>query len=363
VDTGKVLLILVIVFVPAAILWGLFLSRTTRARKPAALLGIPPAMRPGASDDVLEDNRLTRILAGGLIFTVVLAAFIPLYWLPEKTRQDAFQERFDENAIENGQLIFAAPPPLEEDLSPQEFKAEEKALALGQACANCHGAAQKIGDKPTEDTAGGGIANPAFKDPLTGRIVNYVAPPLNNVFTRWDEEVVRFTIERGRPGTPMPAWAVEFGGSMTPQMVDDVISWLKTLPGNNAPPPAFSDDCQKPTSLNDIQCGREIFQARCAVCHGDQGQGKEDPTLSDTAVKDEKTAEYIQGPTWHQGMALWNGDVKHLPTNLHYYTIMNGRRFAFMPPFGEAPSQGIPIPLYPLTDAQIKAVMAYERAL
>jgi mono/diheme cytochrome c family protein len=362
-DTGKVILIAVIVFVPAALLWGLFLSRSKRTRKPAAILGIPQAMRPAAPDDVLEGSRITRIQAGGLVFTVALAAFIPLYWLPEKTRHEAFAHRFEEHAIENGQLIFAKAPLATEDIPAAEFKAFEKAQALGQGCANCHGPPQALGEKPTEATAGGGIATPPFKDPVTGNILNYKAPPLNNVFQRWDEEVIRFTIERGRPGTPMPAWGVEYGGSMTPQMVDNVITWLKTLPGNNEPPPALSDGCQKPTALNDVQCGREIFEARCAVCHGPEGQGKEDPTLSDTSLEDPDTGKLIQGPTWYQGMALWNGDVEHLEKNLHFLTIMNGRRFAFMPPFGEAPSQGIPIPLYPLTDAQIEAVLAYERTL
>jgi len=42
---------------------------------------------------------------------------------------------------------------------------------------------------------------------------------------------------------------------------------------------------------------------------------------------------------------------------------VNGRRFAFMPQFGESPTQGVPLPPYPLTDAQIKAVMEYERGL
>jgi hypothetical protein len=44
-------------------------------------------------------------------------------------------------------------------------------------------------------------------------------------------------------------------------------------------------------------------------------------------------------------------------------TVRNGRRFAFMPPFAEAPTQGIPAPTYPLTDKQIQAVVTYERSL
>jgi hypothetical protein len=64
---------------------------------------------------------------------------------------------------------------------------------------------------------------------------------------------------------------------------------------------------------------------------------------------------------WFQGAALWKGDVKHLSASLHLFTIINGRRFAFMPAFGKTPAQGIPAPPYPLTNAQIKAVMKYER--
>jgi mono/diheme cytochrome c family protein len=127
-------------------------------------------------------------------------------------------------------------------------------------------------------------------------------------------------------------------------MIDDVITWLKTLPGNNAPPEGVSEACGEPAQNQYVSCGQEIFEARCAVCHGPEGQGKEsDP--------------------WYQGLALWKGDVRHLNRQQHFQTILNGRRFAFMPQFGETPSQGIPAPAYPLTNDQIRAVMAYERSL
>ncbi len=108
-----------------------------------------------------------------------------------------------------------------------------------------------------------------------------------------------------------------------------------------------------------ISCGQEIFEARCAVCHGPEGQGKE----GTQTVEMEIEGETIDAPIWYQGMALWKGDVRHLTEREHEYTIRNGRRFAFMPQFAEAPAQGIPVPPYPLTDAQIEAVMAYERTL
>ncbi len=338
-DTGQVFLIAVVVLGPAAILWGLFWMRQNRGRKPAALLGIPPAMRPGAPDEKLEGPRLERVQIGGVLSLLVLVPFIVIYWLPEQQRQEAFTHRFEEGSVERGELIYNAPPELEEDASAAQFKEEEKALALGQACINCHG-----------PEGAGGIAQPAYRDPGTGFPVAWVAPPLNNVFTRWDEEIVRFTIERGRPGTPMPTWGVDFGGSMTDMMIDDVIAYLYEI---QVPLEEVSEDCEKPTQEDRLTCGQEIFEVRCAVCHGEDGSGREGPGTREQP--------------WNPGMALWKGDVRHLPQfqgrDSHYFTIVNGRRFAFMPPFGEAPAQGIPIPQNPLTDAQIRAVMAYERTL
>jgi mono/diheme cytochrome c family protein len=340
VESSDVLLVAVIVLVPAALMWGIFIVRSGRPGKPPrARLGIPMALRPAESDEKLEGPRLERIQVWGVISAVALAAFIPIYWLPERDRQEHFEERFSEESIHRGGLIYQTPPVLEEGIEAVAFKELEEEIALGQNCAFCHGG----------NAQGGPVPN-GFVDPATGETVQYNAPPLNNVFQRWDEEVIRFTIERGRPGTPMPAWGVAYGGPMTEQMVTDVIAYLKNeFPANSEPPEELAAACANPNSSESLDCssGKEIFEARCAVCHGPEGQGKEESG----------------GLGWFQGMALWDGDVTHLPESLHYQTIVNGRRFAFMPAFGEAPSQGIPVPLYPLTDDQIRAVMAYERSL
>ncbi len=364
---GDVILITVIVLGPALLLWGIYLSRTKRRRKAAAILGIPHAMRPGAPDEVLEGRRLERIMWGGFISTFLLVAVAVAYWFPEEQRAEAFADRFEEESLHRGELIFQAPPELEEDISAVRFKELEKELSLGQACANCHGGVVKdpeTGEVDPARSATGGIGNPLFKDPASGDVIAYTSPPLNTVFSRWDEEVVKFTIERGRPGTDMPTWGVEFGGSMTEMMVNDVIEWLKSI---QVPLEEVSEDCKKPEESRYMQCGQEIFEARCAVCHGPKGQGKEDtrliydePAVDDELLKDPKEDDHA---VWFQGMALWKGDVRHLSEDLHFQTIYNGRRFAFMPPFGEAPPQGIPIPPNPLTDAQIRAVMTYERSL
>jgi mono/diheme cytochrome c family protein len=318
-------------------MWAIFIARTGRPGKPPRpSLGIPMALRPAEPDEKLEGPRLERILVWGVISTFALAIFIPAYWLPEKQRQEHFVERFNEESVHRGGLIYQTPPVLEEDIDAIAFKALEEEIALGQNCAFCHGG----------NAQGGPVPN-GFVNPANGETVQYNAPPLNNVFQRWDEEVIRFTIERGRPGTPMPAWGVQYGGPMTEQMVTDVIAYLKEgFPENSEPPAKLAEACANPDSSDALNCssGKEIFEARCAVCHGAEGSGKE-------------------GSPWFQGMALWKGDVTHLDEDLHLYTIINGRRFAFMPAFGEAPSQGIPVPPYPLTEDQIRAVMQYERSL
>src|SRR5687767_7618916 len=152
--------------------------RTRRQRKPAAILGIPHALRPGAPDERLEGPRLERIQWGGFISLFLLLLVMAGYWLPERDRQEHFTARFEEESLHRGELVYNAPPTLEEDISAQAFKELEKELSLGQACSNCHGgvARDDSGEIIKESTAAGGIGNPLFKDPATGDVIAYRAP-------------------------------------------------------------------------------------------------------------------------------------------------------------------------------------------
>jgi mono/diheme cytochrome c family protein len=324
VTSNEALTIALVILVPAALLWTILIVRTGRPGKPVKpATGIPQALRPGQPDEVLEGSRLMRIQVWGLVATVAVAIFIPAYWLPEAEKQTAYTEKFGEQSLHRGELIYNLPPELPEEQDPLEYKEIEKSIALGMGCALCHG--------PEGE---GGVRD--YTDPVTGDEVKYQVPPLNNVFQRWDEEIVRFTIERGRPGTDMPAWGAEYGGPMTSLMVDDVIAWLKSLPGNQ---PGAAEP------LAEDATGAEIFAARCAVCHGPEGQGKNEPGV------------------YYPGATLWKGRAESLDQAWHYTTIVNGRRFAFMPQWGDTPAAGIPQPPNPLTDEQIRAVMRYERSL
>jgi mono/diheme cytochrome c family protein len=396
VSTNDVILVAIVVMVPTALLWAIFLVRRGRPGQPARpRIGIPRALRPGQPDEVLEGKRLERILTWGFIVTLALAIFIPAYWLPETQRQTAYQDKLNEASVERGSIIFKPPGVLPPNADPLQFKKVEKSLSLGMGCANCHG-------------AGGAGGQNVFTDPVTGSKVVYKVPPLNNVFQRWDEDTVRFTIEQGRPGTDMPTWGVLYGGPMTEMMINDVIAYLHSLPGNqpgaapplpsscshlpktsltpspspsssggggaaakaNKPKPAASTGPfgegkpkQAKVSPQVLDCGKGIFMARCAVCHGPEGQGKQDSTLVALPGTGVPGIPLQKGPVWYQGMALWHGNVQHLTESEHFFTIVNGRRFAFMPPWGESPAQGIPVPPNPLSDDQINAVMQYERTL
>ncbi|HEX3327710.1 MAG TPA: c-type cytochrome [Actinomycetota bacterium] len=395
-STNDVILVAIVVMVPTALLWAIFLVRRGRPGQPARpRIGIPRALRPGQPDEVLEGKRLERILTWGFIVTLALAIFIPAYWLPETQRQTAYQDKLNEASVERGSIIFKPPGVLPPNADPLQFKKVEKSLSLGMGCANCHG-------------AGGAGGQNVFTDPVTGSKVVYKVPPLNNVFQRWDEDTVRFTIEQGRPGTDMPTWGVLYGGPMTEMMINDVIAYLHSLPGNqpgaapplpsscshlpktsltpspspsssggggaaakaNKPKPAASTGPfgegkpkQAKVSPQVLDCGKGIFMARCAVCHGPEGQGKQDSTLVALPGTGVPGIPLQKGPVWYQGMALWHGNVQHLTESEHFFTIVNGRRFAFMPPWGESPAQGIPVPPNPLSDDQINAVMQYERTL
>ena len=323
-SSNEALTIALVILVPAALLWTIFLVRTGRPGKAARpATGIPQALRPGQPDEVLEGPRLMRIQTWGLVSTLAVIIAGAAYWLPEADKQAAYSEKFTEASLHRGEIIYQQAATLPENPDPLKFKEIEKSVALGMGCEICHG--------PEGE---GGIRN--FTDPVTKDEVEYQVPPLDNVFQRWDEEIVRFTIERGRPGTDMPAWGVEYGGPMTPQMVDDVIAWLQSMPGNQ---PGAAEP------LAEDATGAEIFEARCAICHGPEGQGKDEEGV------------------YYPGATLWKGRAKTLNPGWHRTTIINGRRFAFMPQWGEAPTAGIPAPPNPLTDEQIKAVMRYERNL
>jgi mono/diheme cytochrome c family protein len=159
--------------------------------------------KPYYDDATLEGPRLTRVLGIGVILLIVITIALPLYWILEPERQAGAQAAKEEQFIEWGSRLFA---PTAEG---------------GFNCAGCHGGM----------TATGGAAEYNLTDSTTGQVraVNWIAPALNTILYRFDEDEVRFIIVYGRPFSPMSPWGVEGGGPMNDQQIDTLIAYLASI--------------------------------------------------------------------------------------------------------------------------------------
>jgi len=120
-------------------------------------------------------------------------------------------------------------------------------VLFNQNCSGCHGADGKHG--------------PAMmlSDPVYLAIV--------------DDDTLRSTISKGRPGTAMSAFAQKEGGMLTEEQITAIIRgmrerWSKpnALGGDVAPPYAAK-------SAGDAAHGQSVYGTFCASCHGADGSG------------------------------------------------------------------------------------------
>ena len=172
-----------------------------RARKAP---DIPPGMRPGPSDDILERRQLEKIMGWAIVFTLVFAGNVALVWLLEPATNVDDEIELIARSAERGERWF-------------EVTSEENPTGFG--CARCHGEAGQGGQViPFTDAA--------------GEQVEVTPPSLQDVCARLPiegEGGIRETIEQGRPGTPMPSWSVRFAGPMNDQQIQDLINNLVEL--------------------------------------------------------------------------------------------------------------------------------------
>ena len=167
---------------------------------------IPPGMRPGPADEVLERRHVERTMAWGVLFTAVIAVSVAWVWLREP----------DQNVDDAIELVARA-----EERGERWFGLADEANPTGFGCARCHGTEAEGGTVPF--TSPEGEFNPA-----------YPVPPLNNVCARLpvddpDEVDIKETIMEGREGTPMPSWSVRFAGPMNDQQVQDLIAYIISI--------------------------------------------------------------------------------------------------------------------------------------
>jgi mono/diheme cytochrome c family protein len=272
---------------------------------------IPPAMRPAAIDSVLESNRLTQVLLWGAGLTIFFAFFLPAYWFREPARMAAKEKTFEKQSIERGKTYFS--------LTTDPVTGESN--LKGKECARCHGV-----------NAQGGTSE--FLDPNTGQMRTVQEPELTTVFARYEEppegykdarEFITETIERGRPGTPMPTWGNKYGGPLTEQEIDDIVDFLESI--------------QVKVDFEASATGDQIFNKLCVTCHGVGGAGGTGPSMKGGS-------ETRQFPNIEDHKAFVKAGSK---AGQPYGTSGMGT--------GGMPSWSV------LTDEQIQKVVEYERSL
>src|SRR5215472_4290241 len=130
---------------------------------------------------------------------------------------------------------------------PRPDSVLDPVVLFNQNCSACHGADGKNG--------------PAMmlSDPVYLAIV--------------DDDTLRSTISKGRPGTAMSAFAQKEGGMLTDDQINAIIRgirerWSKpnALGGDIAPPYAAK-------SAGDATHGQSVYESYCSSCHGTSGNG------------------------------------------------------------------------------------------
>ncbi len=146
---------------------------------------------------------------------------------------------------------------------------------------------------------------------------NALANP--NFLASASDEFIRDGIVYGRPGTPMPAWGVDYGGPLVDEHVEAIVDYIRSWQTTEGVDVSGE-------FTGSIATGRVLYSKRCAQCHGDEGQGV--------------SAVSLNNP-WFQQTAS-DGFVRH--------AIADGRPGTSMPAYATR-----------LADPEIDSLVAYLR--
>jgi mono/diheme cytochrome c family protein len=156
---------------------------------------LAPNRKPYLSDEELENTKLNRSLLFSLVMLATIAVGLPAYWLAEPGRQENALNGVLRKDATRGQVLFEA------------------------NCQRCH-----------NPGGVGGVAPYTLTDEANGKFVaqvQWTAPALTSVMTRFDETEVRYILNYGRG--VMPPWGTIGGGPMTDQQINELIVYLRTI--------------------------------------------------------------------------------------------------------------------------------------
>ena len=176
------------------VLFVFFNLREARAEI-GAEVELAPNRKPYLSDEELENTKLNRSLFFSLVMLATIAVGLPVYWLAEPARQENATSGVLRKAATRGEVLFEA------------------------NCQRCH-----------NPGGVGGVAPFTLTDETTGKFVaqvQWTAPALTSVMTRFDETEVRYILNYGRG--VMPPWGTIGGGPMTDQQITELIVYLRTI--------------------------------------------------------------------------------------------------------------------------------------
>jgi mono/diheme cytochrome c family protein len=208
---------------------------------------IGPPLNSKSFLETVNDNRLFSLIRSGVPSTG-MPAWGQIFGGPltdEETRQLVAYIRSWAPGVEDQPPVAIVADPV---MGVEIFES---------ICAICHG------------NEGGGTDN---------------APALNNqqLLNSFDDDWFRETIFQGRPSKGMPTW----GTVLSPAQIDNVVALLAQW--------RSGEEVVSPPDGADIDIlGSEIYASKCAICHGEEGEGGLGPALQNNDFTAEQTDQEL----------------------------------------------------------------------
>lgn len=284
-NVGVVIFAIVIVGFLAYLLFNLLDSKG----EGGAEIELAANRKPYFDDDILETRKLDQSLMSGLVLLSIIGIALPLYWLGEPGRH--------EGLVENTLHLWT----------------EEGGEAFEESCSSCHGGG-----------GAGGVAAYAITDQGSGDFVasvDWVAPSLTSVLSRFTEDEITYTLNYGRNGV-MPAWGAPGGGPLTEQQIEIIIVYLRSVQKDaDAVQAAVEDGLIEGARLEwvsrDPELNAELQEARFDLAQATQtGQsGLVEDAQTNLASVQQRIGELFP----NEDMAAWVDEISD-PSHPEYLT-------------------------------------------